>query len=231
MSPWAKWRRQRGPHAANVSRIDVYNRRVRTLWQCPDDAVAALVLAHGAGAGMEHRHMQALAGAFGRRGIATLRFNFPYMDAGKSRTDPPHVAAAAIAEAAADARARTKLPLWVGGHSFGGRMSSHAVAEHGLDAAGLVLCSFPLHLPGKPEVKRAAHLGKVRVPMLFVSGTRDELADRELLTRVVAALPRAEIHWLDTADHGFKVLKRSRSSPEDVYDEAARVARELIDRA
>src|SRR4051794_7829706 len=167
---------------------------MQTLWQCPSDAVAALVLAHGAGAGMEHRHMQALADAFGRRGIATLRFNFPYMEAGKSRTDSPEVASAAIAAAAADARKRTKLPLWVGGHSFGGRMSSHAVAEYNVEAAGLVFCSFPLHMPGKPDVKRAAHLGKVRRPMLFLSGTRDELAERELLTRVVSGLPRAEIH-------------------------------------
>lgn len=203
---------------------------MKTLWQCPADAVAALVLAHGAGAGMEHRHMQALADAFGRRGIATLRFNFPYMEAGKSRTDPPDVASAAIAAAADAARARTKLPLWVGGHSFGGRMSTHAVAEHGLEAAGLILCSFPLHMPGKPDVKRAAHLGKVSRPMLFLSGTRDELAERELLARAVSGLPRAEIHWLDTADHGFKVLKRSRASTEDVYDEAARVARDFIDR-
>ncbi|HET8697043.1 MAG TPA: alpha/beta fold hydrolase [Gammaproteobacteria bacterium] len=203
---------------------------MRTLWQCPDGAVAALVLAHGAGAGMEHRHMQALADAFGRRGIATLRFNFPYMDAGKSRTDPPAVAAAAIAEAAADARSRTKLPLWVGGHSFGGRMASHAVAEHGLEAAGMIFCSFPLHMPGKPDLKRAAHLGKVRVPMLFLSGTRDALAERALLTQVVSGLPRAEIHGLDTADHGFKILKRSRTSPEDVYDEAVRVARAFVDR-
>lgn len=203
---------------------------MQTLWQCPADAVAALVLAHGAGAGMEHRHMQALADAFGRHGIATLRFNFPYLEAGKNRTDPPDVASAAIAAAAADARKRTGLPVWAGGHSFGGRMSTHAVAEHGLEAAGLILCSFPLHMPGKPDVKRAAHLGKVGRPMLFLSGTRDELAERELLTRVVSGLSRAEIHWLDTADHGFKVLKRSRASTEDAYDEAARVARDFIDR-
>lgn len=175
--------------------------------------------------------MQALADAFERRGIATLRFNFPYMEAGKSRTDPPDVAAAAIAAAAAEARTRTKLPLWLGGHSFGGRMASHAVAEHGLDAAGLIFCSFPLHMPGKPDVKRAAHLSKVRQPMLFLSGTRDELAERELLTKVASGLPRATLHWLDTADHGFKVLKRSRASAEDVYDEVARVARDFVDRS
>jgi len=204
---------------------------MQTLWQCPSDALAVLVLAHGAGAGMGHRHMQALADALYRRGIATLRFNFPFIEAGKSRTDPPEVAAATIAAAASDARKRATLPLWVGGHSFGGRMSTHAVAEHGLEAAGLILCSFPLHMPGKPDVKRAAHLSKVREPTLFLSGTRDELAERELLTQVVAGLPRAEIHWLDTADHGFKVLKRTRSSAEDVYDEAARVAREFVDRA
>jgi uncharacterized protein len=203
---------------------------VQTIWQCPSDAVAALVLAHGAGAGMEHRHMQSLADAFERRGIATLRFNFPFIEARKSRTDPPDVATATIAAAAAEARTRTKLPLWLGGHSFGGRMASHAVVDRGIDTKGLVFCSFPLHMPGKPDVKRAAHLSKVRQPMLFLSGTRDELADPELLTQVVAGLSRAAIHWLDTADHGFRVLKRTRSSTEDVHDEAARVARELVDR-
>jgi predicted alpha/beta-hydrolase family hydrolase len=203
---------------------------MNVLWQCPSDAVAALVLAHGAGAGMTHRHMQALADAFERRGIATLRFNFPYMEAGKSRTDSPAVATAAIAEAFAAAAERTKLPIWLGGHSFGGRMASHAVAEQKVAAAGLIFCSFPLHMPGKPSVARAAHLAGVRVPMLFLSGTRDEMADRVLLEQVVAAASRATLHWLDTADHGFRVLKRTRASGEDVYDEAARVARELVDR-
>jgi uncharacterized protein len=203
---------------------------MNVLWQAPADAVAALVLAHGAGAGMTHRHMQAIADAFERRGIATLRFNFPFIDAGKSRTDPPAVATATIATAFTAAAERTALPIWLGGHSFGGRMASHAVLDERLGPAGLIFCSFPLHMPGKPSTARAAHLESVRKPMLFLSGTRDELAQRELLTQVVDALPTAELHWLDTADHGYRVLKRSRATGEDVFDEMARVARDFVDR-
>ena len=201
-----------------------------TIWQAPRDAAAALVLAHGAGAGMRHRHMQALADAFERHGIATLRFDFPFIEQGRSRVDPPEVATATIAEAAKAAAERTDLPLWVGGHSFGGRMASHAVATGLVDPAGLVFCSFPLHMPGKPATSRAAHLASITRPMLFLSGTRDELADATLLREIVAALANAELHWLDTADHGYRVLKRARASSEDVFDEIARVARGFVDR-
>ena len=204
---------------------------MNVIWQAPGDAVAALVLAHGAGAGMAHRHMQAIADAFEKRGIATLRFDFPFIEAGKSRVDSPEVATARIAEAFADAGERTDLPIWLGGHSFGGRMASHAIVDRGLDGAGLIFCSFPLHNPGKPANTRAAHLAGVRKPMLFLSGTRDELADAALLREVVGKLPSAEIHWLDTADHGYRVLKRSRASAEDVFDEMARVARAFVDRS
>src|SRR6185503_17438397 len=145
---------------------------MNVLWQCPPDAIAAVVLAHGAGAGMSHQNMQAIADAFEGRGIATLRFNFPFMEAGKSRTDPPAVATATIAAAFAAAKERTVLPLWLGGHSFGGRMASHAVLDRELDPAGLVFCSFPLHPPGSPATARAAHLQSLRQPMLFLSGTR-----------------------------------------------------------
>jgi len=200
------------------------------IWQAPNDAAAALVLAHGAGAGMRHRNMQALADAFERRGIATLRFDFLFIEQGRSRVDPPEVATARIAEAVAAARERTDSPLWLGGHSFGGRMASHAVAAGLVAPVGLVFCSFPLHMPGKPSTSRAAHLGAIDRPMLFLSGTRDELAERALLTGVVAGLPRAELHWLDTADHSYRVLKRSRASSEDVFDEIARVARDFVDR-
>jgi len=199
------------------------------IWQAPQEAVAALVLAHGAGAGMRHRQMQALADGFARHGIATLRFDFPFIVAGKSRVDSPEVATATIAEVFAAAAARTGLPLWLGGHSFGGRMASHAVAASLVAPAGLIFCSFPLHMPGKPATTRAAHLASIDRPMLFLSGTRDPLAERALLEGVVAALPSAKLHWLDTADHGYKVLKRSRASAEDVFDEIGRVAREFID--
>ena len=199
------------------------------IWQAPQDAVAALVLAHGAGAGMRHRQMQALADGFERHGVATLRFDFPFITAGKSRVDSPEFATAKIAEAFAAAHARSGLPIWLGGHSFGGRMASHAAASNLVAPTGLIFCSFPLHMPGKPATTRAAHLASISRPMLFLSGTRDALAERALLEGVVAALPSAKLHWLDTADHGYKVLKCTRASAEDVFDEIGRVAREFID--
>jgi predicted alpha/beta-hydrolase family hydrolase len=199
------------------------------LWQSPTDAVAALVLAHGAGAGMTHASMQAIADAFERRGLATLRFNFPYMEAGRNRVDSPEVATAAIAAAFDAARERTKLPLWIGGHSFGGRMASHAVVDRAVPAAGLIFCSFPLHMPGKPDTKRAQHLARIKQPMLFLSGTRDALAEPRLLEPLVASLPTAALHWLDTADHGYRVLKRTRARKDSAFDEMAETARAFID--
>jgi predicted alpha/beta-hydrolase family hydrolase len=200
------------------------------IWQEPANSVCALVLAHGAGAGMRHRQMQAIADAFAKRGIATLRFDFPFIEAGRNRVDSQDVATSAIASAYAAGRARTSLPVWIGGHSFGGRMASHAVLDRGIDPAGLIFCSFPLHPPGKPGTTRAAHLASVHLPMLFLSGTRDALAEPALLRDVVTTLETAELHWLDTADHGYRVLKRSRAGAEDVFDEMARVAREFVDR-
>lgn len=199
------------------------------LWQCPAHAVAALVLAHGAGAGMRHKNMQAIADAFERRGIATLRFDFPYMAEGRKRVDPPEVATASIAAAYASAAERSTLPIWLGGHSFGGRMASHAVVDRGVKAAGLIFCSFPLHMPGKPDTKRARHLAEIRQPMLFLSGTRDELAERTLLEPLVSSLPNATLHWLDTADHGYRVLKRARARADSVFDEMAEAARAFVD--
>ncbi|MGH8494965.1 MAG: alpha/beta hydrolase family protein, partial [Gammaproteobacteria bacterium] len=114
---------------------------MKFLWQCPKAADAALVLAHGAGAGMTHRSMQAIADAFGRKGVATLRFDFPFMEAGRRRVDSKAVATASIAEACAEASRRAALPLWLGGHSFGGRMASHAVIDEGLEPRGLIFCS------------------------------------------------------------------------------------------
>ena len=173
--------------------------------------------------------MQAIADAFERRGIATLRFDFPYMIAGRNRVDSPEVATQAIAEAYAAAAERTKLPIWLGGHSFGGRMATHAVVYRAVPAAGLILCSFPLHMPGKPDTKRAQHLKSIRQPLLFLSGTRDDLAERALLEPLVASLPTATLHWLDTADHGYRVLKRSRARADNVFDEMAEVARAFVD--
>ncbi len=203
---------------------------MNTLWQCPTDATAALVFAHGAGAGMKHRSMQAIADAFARRRIATLRFDFPFIEAGRRRVDSRDVSTAAIADAWAEATRRTPLPLWLGGHSFGGRMASHAVIAEGLEPRGLIFCSFPLHPPGKPGTGRAVHLSGLGQPMLFLSGTRDKLADKALLESLVSGLAAATLHWLDTADHGYNVLKRTRQNGEDVFDEMARIARDFIDR-
>jgi uncharacterized protein len=161
-------------------------------------------------------------------GIATFRYNFPYMEHGTGR-DGREVCTATVRSAVAAAHtAADDLPLLAGGHSFGGRMTSTAASESPLDGVhGLVFFSFPLHQPGKPETKRAEHLSAVTVPMLFLSGTRDELAGLDLLQPVCKKLgERATLHLLDTADHGFRTLKRSRKSEEDVFVEMARIVRE-----
>lgn len=198
----------------------------------PEEMRALLVLGHGAGAGMRHASLAAIAEALARREIGTLRFQFPYMEAGRPRTDPPEVAIATILAAVGAARAREPaMPRFVGGHSFGGRMASLAASRHALDARGLIFCSFPLHTPERPDVKRAAHLPEVPLPMLFLSGDRDAMAERGRMETVTQGLgPRAQLHWLATADHGYKVLKRTRTGAESVFDEIARVARDFVDR-
>lgn len=216
--------------AATPAILSVPTPGVSELFQCPRDAVAVLVLAHGAGAGARHRSLQAIADALERYGIGSLRFDFPFIEAGRKRVDPPDVSIAAIAEAYQVARAKTSLPVWIGGHSFGGRMATHAVANARVEPHGLVLYSFPLHQAGKPDTSRARHLGAILRPMLFVSGTRDALAERALLEPMVESLGNAEVHWLDTADHGYRILRRARRASEDVFDEIARVTRAFVDR-
>jgi uncharacterized protein len=193
----------------------------------PGDASHLLVLGHGASTDMRHATLQAIAERMADAGIATFRYNFPYMEHGKGR-DSQGVCTATVRSAVAAAReAAPALPLLAGGHSFSGRMTSTAASESPLDGVrGLVFFAFPLHQPGKPDTKRADHLGAVTVPMLFLSGTRDELADMDLLRGVCKQLGRrATLHPLDTADHGFRTLKRSRESTEDVFVEMARVVR------
>lgn len=189
----------------------------------PDSPLALLVLAHGAGAGFEHANLAAIAGALARRRVATLRFNFPFMQAGRRRVDPRNVAVDALRRAAQTAQERLpSVPLFLGGHSFGGRMASHAVAEGAVCPQGLICCSFPLHPAGRPGTERAAHLVEVGVPMLFLSGTRDALADRSLLQGAVEALgSRATLVWLDDADHGYRTRKSRRLDPRPVFDELA----------
>lgn len=189
------------------------------------------VFAHGAGAGMHHPFMTRAAQALSARGIASHRFDFPYMKAGKSRPDSPAVAEAAVREAVEQAaRAAPGLPLFAGGKSFGGRMTSQAQAKSPLPGVrGLVFFGFPLHPPGRPGVERAEHLDQVEIPMLFLQGTRDEFATLGLLQVVVARLgARATLHLIEEGDHSFKVPKRTGKTEQDVMEELATTIQEWM---
>jgi len=194
------------------------------LLTAPADARALLVLAHGAGAGMRHAFLERAAQAFAQHGIATYRYEFPYVQAKKSRPDSPAVAEAAVREAVvAAAREGLELPLIAGGKSFGGRMTSQAQSTEPLPGVrGLVFLGFPLHPPGRPGISRAEHLSAVRVPLLFLQGTRDEFAQLDLLRGVVQQLgDRATLHRIEEGDHSFKVPKRTGKSEDDVMQELA----------
>ena len=185
---------------------------VSGLWLAPAIPRACLVLAHGAGAGMTHASMAAIAGGLQERGVATLRFQFPYMERGSKRVDPPAIAHATVRGAVLEARKHAgKLPLFAGGKSFGGRMASQTQAEAPLEGVrGLVFFGFPLHPAGAPSVERAAHIKEVRIPMLFLQGTNDALAKVALIRRTVASLgQRATLKLIVDADHSFHVPKRS----------------------
>jgi hypothetical protein len=201
---------------------------VSALLERPADAKHLLVLGHGASTNMRHATLQTIAERMAEAGVATFRYNFPYMEHGTGRDSKDTCTATVRAAVAAAHRAAPDLSLLAGGHSFGGRMTSTAASESPLDGVcGLTLFAFPLHQPGQPGTKRAEHLSSVTVPMLFLSGTRDELATPNLLQRVCKNLGRqATLHPLDTADHGFRTLKRSRKSEEDVFVEMARVVRD-----
>ena len=190
----------------------------------PPGASRLYVLAHGAGAGMRHPFLEAIARALAERAVATLRYQFPHMERRASRPDPPAVAAATVRAAAAEAaRLAPGLPLVAGGKSFGGRMTSTAQAEEPLPGVrGLVFLGFPLHPPGRPADARAEHLAQVQIPLLFLQGTRDDFADLKLLQPVVKRLgDRATLHLVDGGDHSFHVLKRSGRTDAAVMDEIA----------
>lgn len=197
--------------------------RVSAVLQKPSDPVALLVLAHGAGTDMRHASMQMLADALAAAGIATLRYNLPYKEHGRGRPDSPEVATATVRAACARAAGLADgLPLFAGGRSFGGRMTTLAASQTPLPSVrGLLLFAFPLHLAAKPAITRAVHLAQVRIPMLFLQGTRDALATPELLEGCLQPLPLARLHWLAEADHSFKVLKRSGRTDAEVLHEAA----------
>ena len=207
--------------------------KVSGLLTTPARARACTVLAHGAGAGMKHPFMAAVAAELGERGIATLRYQFPYMEQGGKRPDPPKLAHATVRAAVAEAaRLAPKLPLFAGGKSFGGRMTSQAQALQPLAAVhGLIFLGFPLHPAGKPSRERAEHLADVRVPMLFLQGTRDALAMLDQLEPVCAALGRrATLTLFQDADHSFHVPARTGRKDTQVRAEMLDALTAWIDR-
>ena len=195
----------------------------------PAGARCLYVFAHGAGAGMQHRFMEAASARLAGHGIATLRYQFPYMEAGSRRPDSRATLIATVRAAVrAAAAAAPDLPLLAGGKSMGGRMTSQAAAEAPLSGVrGLVFFGFPLHPAGRPSTERADHLGNVRLPMLFLQGERDKLAEIDLLRPVCAGLgERATLHVVPEADHSFHVPKRSGRSDDEVLAELARIVAE-----
>ena len=211
--------------------IPVGDGSVSALLLRPSDARAFYLFAHGAGAGMTHKAMESNANGLASRGIATLRFQFPYMEKGSKRPDPPRIAHAAVRAAAAEAMKLTQdLPLFAGGRSFGGRMTSQAQAASPIPGVrGLAFLGFPLHPAGKPGIERAEHLSRVEVPMLFISGTRDALAETELLEEVIDGLgDRATLHLVQDADHSLKAPAKSGRMPGDTEVEALDALAEWI---
>lgn len=203
--------------------IPVGDEQVSGLLLRPPNAQALYLFAHGAGAGMTHKAMESNAQGLAERGIATLRYQFSYMEKGSRRPDSPKTAHAAVRAAAARAlELAADLALFAGGRSFGGRMTSQAQSIEPLPRVrGLAFLGFPLHPAGKPGIDRADHLAHVEIPTLFVSGDRDALAEPELLKGVVASLgPRATLHAVEHADHSFKVAARSGRTGADAEAEA-----------
>lgn len=197
----------------------------------PRGAQACLVLGHGAGAGMRHKFMEAVATGLADRKVATFRYHFPYMESGRRSPDSPKVLLPTIRNAVAEARRALKgLPLFAGGKSMGGRMTTLAAAEEPLEGVkGLVFHGFPLHAPAKKGNERAAHLGDVKVPMLFIQGTRDKLCDLDLLAPVLKSLSRrATLHVVEGADHGFGVNKSSERTNEEALQELLDVTADWI---
>lgn len=194
---------------------------VSGLFDRPSKVVAGIALAHGAGAGMDHVFMKDLAAALTERGFAVLRFQFPFMEAGRRRVDSTEVSTATVAAVVKMLKKRLpRVPLFAAGKSFGARMTTTAAAAGQLPGIdGLICYGFPLHPAGKPGVDRAQHLADVRIPILLLQGTRDALADLKLMKKVCARLPRAKLKVIEGADHGFGVLKRSGRTPADVFNQ------------
>ena len=198
---------------------------VSALFCRPAQPTSLLVFGHGAGAGMRHSFMSAMAERLAARGVATLRYQFPYIERGSPRPDAQPVLVSTVRAAVGTARGQlSNVPLFAGGKSMGGRMTSLAESAEPLDLKGLVFFGFPLHAAGARDVRRAQHLADVRIPSLFLQGTRDELAPLDLLEPIVSALgERATLHVIEGADHSFRVLRRTGRSDDQVLDELADV--------
>ncbi len=199
----------------------------------PENAHSLLVLAHGAGAGMRHAFMTGVAQSLARHGIASFRYQFPYMEQGKRAPDRPSILVWTVRSAIDAAREHSgDLPLFAGGKSLGGRMTSTAASEEALPGVrGLVFFGFPLHAPGKPSNERGEHLFKVGLPLLFLQGTRDSFADSTLfgpLYERLRAKGQAELHVIDDADHSFHVPKKSGRTDEDILEELGKVVANWI---
>ena len=201
-------------------RIDLEDgQAVSGLLQGPPDPLACLVLAHGAGAGMTHPFLSAVAAGLAARRIATLRYQFPYMERGSRRPDQPRLAQATVRAALAAARRLVpEIPLFAGGKSFGGRMTSQAQAESPLPGVrGLVFLGFPLHPPGRPSDERGRHLFDVQIPMLFLQGTHDDFASVLLLQPLIERLgARATLELIADADHSFRVPARTGRKSDEI---------------
>ncbi len=206
--------------------------RVSALHRMPSEARACFVFAHGAGAGMTHPFMEAVATGLASKGIATLRYQFPYMENHSRRPDPPALCHATVRAAVAEAARRSPgLPLFAGGRSFGGRMTSQAQAKEPLAGVrGLAFLGFPLHPPKEPSTERAEHLSQVSVPLLFLQGTRDEMAELGLLRPLVERLgERASLQLTDNANHSFHVPARTGRTDGQVIDELVQTMTNWMD--
>ena len=207
-----------------MQRLKLDDTNLSAIYSPAGDSKSLVILGHGAGAGLGHTHMKALSDALNNVAVSTLRFNFPFMEAGRRRVDSINVCIESIFHAVATVRRLCpESKIFVGGHSFGGRMSTHYAVEYPKTADGIILFSFPLHSSKKPAITRASHLNKITTPIFFLSGDRDNLADPDLLRSVTDPIANAKLHWLETADHSYQTLKRSRQSSENVYIEAARM--------
>ena len=218
-----------GPQPATINVDDTH--RVSGLLQTPREARACYVMAHGAGAGMAHPFMGTIANALAGNGIATLRYQFPYMEQGSKRPDTPKLAQATVRAAVAEAsRLAPDLALFAGGKSFGGRMTSQAQAVSPLSGVrGLVFLGFPLHPAGRPSDERGAHLFDVQIPMLFLQGSRDQLADLPLLQTLSAKLgARATLKLFQDADHSFHVPARTGRKDSEVMAEMSQALADWI---